>query len=229
MKKFPYLPIALMFAAPALAEVVVDTMPFAGHSVTLDLGYPQTVSLKTWDAKEIRVEASVDLEDRSGDRNDEFRWVLRSRNGNATIEADFGDAIADSVVMRDGADVSGGIDKKTLVSGTELTIWLPRGVDVEVESESGNYQVEHNGGALLIESIGDISVILADGQGASVTASTLMGDISTDQALVVKRLDDNDNSHKWQQRQMMFEINGGGPEISLVTLVGSIRIEGSDR
>ena len=122
MKHFLYLPLALILTAPVSADTVSDSMPFSGRSVSLDLGYPQSVTLKTWDAKEIKVEALVDLEDRSGDRNDEFRWVLRSRNGSATVEADFGDSIADNVVMRDGSDVSDGIDRKTLVTGTELTI-----------------------------------------------------------------------------------------------------------
>lgn len=225
---FVVLTVAVLGVLPiaARARQAEAEMEFRGDEIQLDLLYAQRVSLRAWDEPRIRAVADVDLEDRRGRRDDDFEWRLSERGGVAEVIAHFGKVKAKTVLLRDGTDLGSGIPEDSMVTGTDVTIWLPRGVVVDAESSTAIFEIDHNGGALLVNTIGGITVRLDARRGATVSASTMTGEISVAGGLEFEPLSrEGEEGEVRFGRQVLLAIGEREAELSLVSIVGTIRIE----
>jgi DUF4097 and DUF4098 domain-containing protein YvlB len=125
-----------------------------------------------------------------------------------------------------GHTVNGGIDVRSLSGNVEA--YTVNG-DIDISTSGYAEATTVNGsidavvgradwdGRLEFETVnGSITVELPDGIGADVTARTINGAIETDFPLTV--------SGRFSHRSLSGSIGGGGDEISLVTVNGSVSL-----
>ena len=159
--------------------------------------------------------------------DNECRPNGRSRNStnNIDVEVNFTVHVPAGVDFM-GHTVNGGIDVRSLSGNVD--VYTVNG-DIDVSTSGYAEATTVNGdidavigradwdGMLEFETVnGSITVELPDGIGADVTARTINGAIETDFPLTV--------SGRFSSRRLSGSIGGGGDEISLVTVNGSVRL-----
>jgi len=160
-------------------------------------------------------------------QDNECRPNGRSRNStnNIDVEVDFTVHVPAGVDFM-GHTVNGGIEVRSLSGNVEA--YTVNG-DIDISTSGYAEATTVNGsidavigradwnGMLEFETVnGSITVELPDGIGADVTARTVNGAIETDFPLTV--------SGRFSHRRLAGSIGGGGEEISLTTVNGSVSL-----
>ena len=217
------------------ADSVEQVESWSNQSLELNLNYPENVEIRTWDNNEIRLTANVELVHSDGsDVSAAFNWLVDRNNNEIKITADFGKKIANTVLMKSGVDIPGGIHGgfeipgitgDAMVSGTQMVIYVPRNCRLTVNSTTGKIEVQHPGSDLFIDSIGDVMVVIDTGDAITVSASSMMGEIDlTSEQIITRKAESNSkNKLTLSSKRKMFHLNGGGAETSIVTVAGDIQ------
>ena len=159
--------------------------------------------------------------------DNECRPNGRSRNSTENIDVEVNFTVhVPAGVDFSGHTVNGGIDVRSLSGNVEA--YTVNG-DIDISTSGYAEATTVNGsidavvgradwdGMLEFETVnGSITVELPDGIGADVTARTINGAIETDFPLTV--------SGRFSHRRLSGSIGGGGDEISLVTVNGSVSL-----
>lgn len=210
-------------AAQSSPRLVEQSFEWHQQAIALRLNFPQSVTIQVWDQPSIRAQAKVVLRDDRGDISEDFRWRMESGQDGLQLSADFGARVGHTVVLENGSDVRGGIGDNTTLTATELTITVPAGAKLDISSHSGSMLIEHPGNTLLVKGNGNVEISVVDG--INFTFNSMLGSLSLDPALAVKGLNlDAKASQSYHPRSGTLEINGGGAETSVITVVGNISL-----
>ncbi len=203
--------------APLLAQWTTDASSpvSAGQLVYLEFDFSSLIKINHWEKAEAK--AVLTVEEREGYPTPEFTISVRQNSGVVSLYME----------KQQFEDYW----KKTGPQGDcrcnyssprmEVEVWLPKGVDVEVKSISGDIETTFEGGELKLETIsGDVDIKLPASQNLSLSASTISGDIYSD--LTFDYLDGGKGLRQMVGMKLDARLNNGGKQLSFKSISGDI-------
>ena len=171
----------------------------------------------------IRVPESYNVEFRSGAGNIEIADL------NGSVQGRTGAGNVDIADIQGPVDISSGAGNIT-IAGAYGEIYVHSGagditledIEGEIEARTGAGNIyatitnDLSGDSSFGTGAGNVTVYVDESVGADVTARSSMGSARTDYDLRVRG--------KWMSKSFSGEINGGGPEISLSSGVGTVSL-----
>lgn len=215
-------------------EKVIPQIP--NYDLAVELDYVDQIELQYWNKNSIKLTAYIELVDGKGkSRNSDFKIDIHNNGKRHNIIAKLSNLTAKSIIQKSGADFKPDAHNKddVLRIGTKMTIVLPEKMNVEFKNRifMGTVKVDHNGGSLLLSSIGDIDLNLYENMKADLLLSSLYGQVLVDEHLNITGPDTSgENNSRFrvltsQREGTRYKMNGGnGIQISLNTY-GNIKIQ----
>ena len=126
-------------------------------------------------------------------------------------------------------DISNGIGDGATYTDTDIVIYVPQNSEVEINSHAGSLYVTHPNNTLLINNNGLVEVDIKQGQGINLTASSMIGNILLDPRFsivnaVANATKTSNDFVLLDTKSGSLQIDGGGAETSIMTLVNDIKV-----
>jgi DUF4097 and DUF4098 domain-containing protein YvlB len=231
-----------------------NTYDFDGHSIVVKTNNG-SIFVETWDNSQVRVDAEIQVRSGSRetarDFMDKVKVVVQQREDQLLITVDqpvsrgssfldwiFGAAkpsvsVDFEIKVPESMNVSaysvnGSLETVGINGSTVLTTTNGK---ISAEEISGSIKAETTNGSIKVDCVnlqgdekmglytvnGNIAATFASSIGADIRASTVNGSIRTDIPLETKG--------EWGPKNVSGKMNGGGVQINLETVNGSISIE----
>ncbi len=197
------------------------------QDVYLDFKFAQDIRVEHGNTKEIRVEASVNIDD--GEGNDAFSIKTDNSSGTLKLYSDFGDYFKNKWKDK---------NRHNCNNSTEINyvIVIPKNVNLKIKSISGSVYMDDFQGDLITDLIsGDVTIKRYNGElrlktisgaldvtvsKAKLTAKSLTGTIYSD----LEFEESSDNARNRSHNQVSKEIKGGTLPLEMETISGNIYI-----
>lgn len=182
------------------------------ETVSLDFRFPKTIIINHWDRQEISIQADVIIN--NGKDDDAFKLIEERDNGTLTIRSE----IEDMEEIFEERKRNGWSDCNTSCMTIEMTLYIPRGIDLELETISGNVEVQDHAGDMRIKSIGGfVDLSIDDRASVDLDMKTIGGEIYTN-----IEIPQSGNMRQIVGYDISHTLNRGGRNISLESVGGNI-------
>lgn len=189
---------------------VSDQMDVTGQTrLDLDFPFADEIELINWDKDQIMVEVEVSIND--GEDDDLF--ALEKRQTSTVIYFKM-----DKEVWEDRQR-----DQKRKCWNTEINykVYLPKSLEIEAETISGNYTLVYYGKPAYFKTIsGDIDLTVPERNGLDFKVKTISGEVYSD--LDIKYPDGTEGLRQIVGTNVKGRINSGGKFLDLETISGNI-------
>ena len=252
MKALIYIMLLFVASLNAIGQTTLEksqsTRP--GQKVKMEFKYPELVSIKTWDRNEIKIAASVSIN--NGQNDDAFdvtindadgvlsiqsiinnydeipRRIMFSRNGEKHFfnTSDWNSPEVQAFLAKYGKNgyhhSSSGV-----IKDIKLTITVPKNITLDIESKFSTVEINGFSGPLAIYSkFGEVDLSVSAGSKNEIQAATKFGEIYSD--LQVKFLGTAKGNPTIGKRTMVTaQVNGGGKMQQVESKFGDVYIRNS--
>lgn len=211
MKTIQLLLCLAVLSASGQSTKFTESIPVEGQTkLNLEFAFADEIVFKVWDKKEVLVEAEVEIN--NGKYNDIFS--MHSRTSESAVYVEMDEDLWDKVDRKNDWDCN-------WRSRMDYTVYLPRTLEVEANTISGNYEVDYFGSPLNLKTIsGAIDVTISAKRDLDFKAKTISGEIFTDMEIQFPY-------GKAGLRQIVGQkvrgrVGDGGEESELETISGNI-------
>lgn len=148
---------------------VTKTLPVKGQTLLeIDFPFADEIEIKTWEKKEVRVEVEVTIND--GEDNDVFELMTSSSANMLSIEME-----------KENWKKTEYRNRKCWDSEIYYVVYLPKDLELEAESISGNYDIRYSRNILSLKTIsGDIDLSIERNENIDFDMKTISGEVYTD-------------------------------------------------
>lgn len=231
MKKLLIAICLIFFATTSFSQRLVEKSIEVKNqkNVILDFDFADEIKIKGWDKDQILVKVSVSINE--NEDNDAF--LLEARELGSSIrfisEIENMKKISKNRVIvkksKDGKRITTYSNNWQIDMDIYFEVFLPRNLDINLSTISGDVILTNIGGELNLETIsGFIDLKIERNARASVKTSTISGGVYTDHEIELIRKMKGSKYHLVAGRSPDFKLNGGGREIKLETISGNIYI-----
>ena len=199
----------------AQPKIVRESVAVSGQDrLDLEFTFADEITFQTWDKQEVLVEVSVEIND--GEDNDIFSLISEKSSSTIYIEMD--------------KDMWKKIDddkknKKNCSYSTELDykVFLPKGLMVESNTISGDYEFEYFNQAMSLKTIsGTIDVTVPRSLGLDFNAKTISGEVYSD--INISYPEGKEGLRQIVGQDFKGRINDGGELSRWETISGNIYV-----
>ncbi|MEP1096791.1 MAG: hypothetical protein ABJG78_16865 [Cyclobacteriaceae bacterium] len=177
----------------------------------LEFDFASNIVFKTWDKSEVLVEVEVEIND--GEYNDIFTLSSSKTSSIVYIEMD--------------EDMWNKVDKKewrrncNWESTINYTVYLPKKMEVDANTISGDYEFEYYGTSMNLKTIsGAIDMTIPAKMGLDFRAKTISGEVFSD--LDIEFPYGKDGLRQIVGQKVRGRIGNGGSESQFETISGNI-------
>lgn len=214
--------------------------------VAMDFEYPELINVKSYDGSEVKIQASISIN--QGENDDAFEVVARKEGNKLLIFSKINnlESLPKRIVIQQNGKkyffktsdyndpkiknfiAENGNNHEYMMHGVikeiKLTLFIPKNLEVEVNSKFGMVEVSDITKPLtVISKHGGIDITLDSGEKRNITAKTKFGEIYSDLDLIVdKAKSESGNSFDWIT--VVASVNNGGPNCNLESKFGNVYI-----
>lgn len=198
----------------AQPKIVKESVGVTGQErLDLEFTFADEITFQTWDKNEVLVEVTVDIND--GEHNDIF--TLNS------------DKTASTIYIEMDKDMWKKIDKEkkgewkncSYTSTINYTVYLPKNLDVEANTISGDYEFEYFNQPMKLKTIsGAIDMTVPYVLGLDFKAKTISGEVYSD--IDIAYPEGKDGLRQIVGQNFKGRINDGGKRSEFETISGNI-------
>lgn len=223
MRAIAIIIVSTLLANPGFAQKVVEESAKVSpdQKIHLEFDFADNIILRSWDKNEVYVKATINLDDNK--KNDKFSLNVDRTSGAMHIESEIEDLneFTDecvTIIIRDGDTVVH--NGRNITMDLDFEVFVPASNKLEVETINGSMNVSGIEGPMSLNTInGEIDLQLPQGHKADLEFSTINGTIYTNFDLPLSHTKNNVCKIGGN---VSTKLNGGGPEIELETINGSI-------
>lgn len=223
MKTLILIPILLGFVLNIQAQRIVEERHEinSDQSLRIEFDFADDIIINKWDKNEVYVKATVTLND--GEHNDNFKFnvVKNSRSLSIVSEIEDMNKISrecSTIIIEDG--------DTTYINGNRVQwdlyfeVYIPDHIEFDVETINGDIALKGLSGPMEISTInGDIDLFIPKTLQADLTMETINGTMYTNMDLEILQKKEGLCRIRGDVES---KLNGGGPEISLSTINGTM-------
>lgn len=212
---------------PAFAQKIIEKkLPYKpGQRVNLNFRFADNIQIRYSDSPEVSVRIEVTIN--SGKLNDALLVTTESTNDEITVATDYDKELMKQGKAEDCPDArrsswSNSRDgvRYYLCSTINYQVSLPRQAKLQVETISGNIDIQGASEAVAAKSIsGFVDVSWPKAKGAKVAMKTVTGEVYTD---VPIEFTGKRQKHPIVGYPLEGTVNGGGPEVRLESVSNDI-------
>lgn len=209
--------LAILLTIVSLASVaqpkqVTESVQLNGQTnLDLEFTFADEIVFKTWNKNEVRVEVEVEIND--GKYNDIF--TLESSTSSSTVYIEMDEDMWDKIDRDDRWD------NCTWRTNIDYTVYLPKQMEVEASTISGDYTFEYFGTPLRLKTIsGVIDMTVPTQSGLDFSAKTISGEVYTD--IEIEFPYGKDGLRQIVGQNFKGRIGRGGNESRFETISGNI-------
>ena len=182
------------------------------ETLSLDFRFPKTITINHWDRQEVSIQANVIIN--FGEDNDAFKLIEERTNGTLTIRSE----IENIEEIYEKRKKKGWSDCNSSCMSIEITLYIPREIDLELETISGNIEMQDHNGDMRIKSIGGFVDLSIDARAsADLALKTIGGEVYTNLEIPSK-----EGMRKIVGYDISHTLNRGGRNVSLESVGGDI-------
>ncbi len=187
-----------------------DSAPVNGQEkLRVKFDFADEIKLQTWDRNEVKVEASVSIND--GEDDDMFQIEKSVRDNSILFEMD-------ELNWKDRTRRS---KKNCWQSDIFITIYFPESMEIDAESISAGYVLDYYGKPLRFKTIsGDIDLNVSERYGMDFKVKTISGEVYTD--LKIEYPYGKKGLRQIVGTNVEGQIKGGGAFSDFETISGNI-------
>ena len=199
------------FAQP---KKVVEKVSVSGQEkLDLEFTFANDIAFIEWDKREVMVEVTVKIN--GGDDNDIFS--MSSRTSTTTIYIDMDDDMWKKLSKME----NGKWNSCSYSSEINYVVYLPKGLKVEANTISGNYELDFYGADMELKTIsGFIDVTVPEAAGLDFKAKTISGEVFSDLEILYPH--GKDGLRQIVGQDFIGQINHGGADAQFETISGNI-------
>lgn len=221
MKKLAIILFVFIGLTAQAQRKVEKEVAYKGQPVTVELAFASDIEMKTWNKSSIRIEASVDTEDQK--YTDQYELQVNSSDSKIEISSNM------KKLLKAYHDEFG--QRNDLRQTINYTLFVPKGVDLELSSVTGSVASEFLHGDFKIDLVvGNIDIEKFEGnlelnsvtgklklpvKDSSYTAKTVMGDIHGNDPEAEKK-------KGFVGQEMNKELQTSTNKLTLSTVTGDI-------
>lgn len=204
------------------------------HDLFIAIDYADQINITYNDSDSVQINARIYLVDENGkSKNKDFRIDLSRETGVQKVNIEIDKIKAHYVFQKSGSDFDPKTSKmykaeKALLVGTILEISIPQNINLELSSNMGEIEIDHNSGDLLVSNNGSITLNISPALKADLDLSSSFGEVYVAGEIKLENVVERDKSGELKKISSRdgskFRLNGGGAAISLKTL-GDITIK----
>ncbi len=205
-------------ALSAQPKKVTETVQLSGQvNLDLEFAFADDIVFKTWDRDEVLVEVEVEIND--GEDNDIF--TLSSSKSSSTVYVEMDEDMWDKVDKGSWNKRRGWNRNCSWESTINYTVHLPKGMEVEANTITGDYEFEYFGTPMNLKTIsGAIDMTVPSKSGLDFRAKTITGEVFSD--LDIEFPYGKDGLRQIVGQKVRGRISDGGPELLFETISGNI-------
>ncbi len=191
-------------------KVVEDRQSVTGQqTLKLDFPFADEILIETWDKAEVMVEATVNIND--NEDNDLFE--IRSSTTERRIYMEMDERVWESQSKKRR--------KNCWNSDIVIKVFLPRSLEIDAETISGNYELAYYGKPFFFKTIsGDLDLSVDKGENLDFMVKTVTGEVYTDLDLSYPR--GKDGLRQIVGMNLEGRLNQGGEVLELETISGNV-------
>lgn len=215
MKKFiPYFLLVLVTTVAFSQKIVEERQPLNGQkTLKLDFPFADEIIIKTWDQQEVFVEATVDIND--NEDNDLFELSSRTTERRIVMEMDNDNWESRSRKSR----------RKCWNSDIVIKVFLPKSLEIDAETISGNYELTYYGQPFYFKTIsGDVDLSVAPTENIDFFVKTVTGEVYSDLELSYPK--GKDGLRQIVGMDLEGRLNNGGERLEMETVSGNVFLRG---
>lgn len=195
----------------AQSKKVTESVPLSGQSnLELEFTFADQITFKTWEKQEVLVEVEVEID--NGEDNDIFTLYASKTSSTVYVEMD------KDMWKRAKRKKGNNCSWQTTIN---YTVYLPREMQVEANTISGNYEFEYFGTPLRLKTIsGAIDVTVSGSSNLDFRAKTISGEVFSDVDISFPY--GKEGLRQIVGQKFIGRINEGGEESLFETISGNI-------
>ena len=200
-------------------KVVEKSSPIKeNEELMLDFQFADKITVTTWDKNEVYVKAIISINDNKD--NDKFKLDLHQRSTGIEFESEIENMKSlqtrKRIVDEDGSTIT----YNSVDMDLYFEVKVPKNVDLEIETISGDIDIKEVLGRMDINTIsGFIDISLPVKHNADLELSTISGAMYSDFEFNNKK---NNGYHHYGKHDLSKRLNNGGTRIFLETISGDI-------
>ncbi|MEP5610944.1 MAG: hypothetical protein ABJP45_01780 [Cyclobacteriaceae bacterium] len=196
----------------AQPKEVTEAVQLTGQTnLHLDFAFANAIVFKTWDKIEVLVEVEVEIND--GENNDIF--TLHSSKTSSTVYIEMDKDMWEKIDRGDWRR------SRNWESTINYTVYLPKQLEVDANTISGDYEFEYYGTPMNLKTIsGAIDITVTGEAGLDFRAKTITGEVFSD--LDIEFPFGKDGLRQIVGQKVQGRIGNGGSESRLETISGNI-------
>lgn len=191
----------------------------SNQSIKLDFDFADKITVKSWDKNEVYIKATVNIND--NEDNDRFKFFTKKNSGYVSIKSEIEnlkDLSCNTIIIEDG--------DTTYINGMgtqmhiNFDVLLPANSDLELETINGDIELQGLSGPLDINTInGEIDMSVTENQKLDLSLRTINGTMYTNLDMEISQ---SKNNLCKVGGNVDTKLNGGGKEVNLETINGTI-------
>ena len=191
-------------------KVVEDRQPVNGQqTLKLDFPFADDIFIETWDKQEVRVEATVNIND--NEDNDLFE--IRSSTSERRIYMEMDEKIWERNSRRNR--------KNCWRSDIVIRVYLPKSLEIDAETISGNYELAYYGKPFFFKTIsGDLDLSINKNENLDLMVKTVTGEVYSDLDLSYPK--GKDGLRQIVGMDLEGRLNRGGDILEMETVSGNV-------
>ncbi len=196
----------------AQSKKVTELVELSGQSkLNLEFTFADDIIFKTWNKNEVLVEVDVEIND--GRHNDIF--TLSSSRSSSTVYIEMDEDMWEKVGRKEWNR------NRNWESTINYTVYLPKEMEVDANTISGDYEFEYYGTSMSLETIsGAIDITVPSNLGLDFRAKTISGEVFSD--LDIEFPYGKDGLRQIVGQNIRGRISNGGPKLWFKTISGNI-------
>ena len=206
--------ICMTFTVPA-QKIIEDRQPVSGQR-TLDLDFPfaNDILIEAWDKSEVYVKATVNIND--NEDNDLFE--IKSGTSERRIYMEMDESVWESRSKKSR--------KNCWNSDIVINVYLPKSLEIDAETISGNYELAYYGKPFFFKTIsGDLDLSVNKDENLDIMVKTVTGEVYTD--LDLSYPEGKDGLRQIVGMDLKGRLNQGGEILEMETVSGNVFLRGN--
>lgn len=191
------------------------------QSISLDFDFAENIVVKSWDKNEVYVKATVNINDNEDNQN--FKFISKKGSGYTSIKSEIDNLknlSCQTIIIEDGDTTY--INGKGADMDLYFEVFIPGDYELKLETINGDIELQGLSGPLDINTInGEIDLFITDNLKADLSLRTINGTMFTDLDIEISQ---SKNNLCKVGGNVDTKLNGGGNEINLATINGTIYI-----
>lgn len=207
--------------AQVLAQKHIEkTIPVTkNQQVNLDFDFADSILIKGWDKPEVKVNATVNINNNSA--NDNFELNVIQNSDQMSVVSEIRNLKKLSRTWRVKDDETG--DSLTIRGQVDMDIWfevyVPRNINIKMKTISGDIQGKNLTGELKWKTIsGDIDFWIPEKASVNLDLGTITGEMYSDLNIANPEV----NDPPFINQDFHYSLNGGKVPVKLETISGNI-------